>query len=670
MTNRFIKTYQRMNGPLQDYYYAQELKKLPKIEYKVNVYFSGVMKDYMQSVYNTELSGKKITNPMDVSELAKDTLSYPTHVVQMYSDLPKIPSEGEINDFWFIIETKKIYSWIPSKNLWADMTSDGIEIFKIVYIGDDKSQIGTKDIELNFEDYGIKGDGGSYFIYYLSSDVPLRTNSIYKVLDTKNSTLLNINKTFVYGNEFEHLSNWSDVEERVNQIYNLIKDDIPSSISEDEVTVYVMYSILTGFFGSVDVINNEGNLNQKFKILAENNKYIIDISFKQTENNVETTLLELYKEFDSVEELGKYILSDDYKLVVEGEADLAQASREFLKQCNITPKYSNESLPDLQNEPINAVMSSEYSQKVFNFYFYTGKEFIQGGGGSDTSKEIIEKDVNLNTEKFTTALTIDEFNKLKNNEAIIKITITYFDVIPLDLYGDNPSVINGISIGGNCDVLVYAIPNPLIDTPAVYILSIQSNTLDSFSIKIIEVNEPVLGNSPTTTYSAISTYPLLGFSSGEADILQLHMSNGIYIGKFTYDSTGSSYVFYEGSDSKHAYFVSKLTGIIGLENDDKNYASFEIVLKLNEKNPNSSAIIDKYYSCIIHISSITSNASEGTFTIYDTTTNKITYVILRIHANSYASPMFEMDYLKAFQDGVEITSNFVSKISEIYLNLL
>lgn len=28
MTNRFIKTYQRMNGPLQDYYYAQELKKI------------------------------------------------------------------------------------------------------------------------------------------------------------------------------------------------------------------------------------------------------------------------------------------------------------------------------------------------------------------------------------------------------------------------------------------------------------------------------------------------------------------------------------------------------------------------------------------------------------------------------------------------------------------
>lgn len=440
MTNRFIKTYQRMNGPLQDYYYAQELKKLPKIEYKVNVYFSGVMKDYTQALYNTELSGKKITNPMDLSELTKDTLSYPTHVVQMYSDLPKIPSEGEINDFWFVIETKKIYSWIPSENLWADMTDDAVNIFKIVYIGDDKSQIGTKDIELNFEDYGIKGDGGLYFIYYLSSDVPLRTNSIYKVLDTKNSTLLNINKTFVYGNEFEHLSNWSDVEERVNQIYNLIKDDVPSTISEDEVTVYVMYSILTGFFGSVDVINNEGNLNQKFKILAENNKYIIDISFKQTENDVETTFLELYKEFDSVDELGKYILSDDYKLVVEGEADLAQGSREFLKQCNITPKYSNESLPDLQNEPINAVMNSDYSQKVFNFYFYTGKEFIQGDGGSNTSKETIVKEVteeSINNFEntggdliFKTPLTEEEFNKLKNYEANL---IIKYETVSLNL---------------------------------------------------------------------------------------------------------------------------------------------------------------------------------------------------------------------------------------------
>lgn len=430
MTNRFIKTYQRMNGPLQDYYYAQELKKLPKIEYKVNVYFSGVMNDYMQAMYSSmqvEFPERKFTNPMDISKLTKDTLDYPTHVVRMYSDLPKAPEEGEIYDFWFVIETKKIYSWIPTSKSWVDQTDTGVEMFKIVYIGDDKSQIGTKDIELTFEDFGIKGDGGSYFIYYLSSDIPLRTNSIYKVLDTKNSTLLNINKTFVYGNEFEHLSNFSDVEERVNQIYNLIKDDVPSSISGDEATIYVMYSILTGFFGSVDVINNEGNLTQKFKILAENNKYIIDISFKQTEGDTETTIFELYKEFDSVEELGKYILSNDYKVVVEGEADLAQRSRGFLKQCNITPKYSNESLPDLQKEPINAVMNSDYSQKVFNFYFYTGKEFIQGDGGSGDSKETIVKEVteeSISNFKntggdliFKTPLTEEEFNKLKNYEA-------------------------------------------------------------------------------------------------------------------------------------------------------------------------------------------------------------------------------------------------------------
>lgn len=309
---------------------------------------------------------------------------------------------------------------------------------------------------------------------------------------------------------------------------------------------------------------------------------------------------------------------------------------------------------------------AELNLKTINNQSIVGTGDITVEGGA----EVIEKGINLNTNKFTTALTTDEFNKLKNNEAIIKITTTYLDVIPLVLYGDNPSVINGTAIGSDYDLLVYAIPSPLIDDPVVYILSIQSNTLDSFSIKTIQVNEPVLGKSSTNTYSAISAYPLLGFSSSEADIFQLHMSNSIYIGKFTYDSTGSSYVFYEGNDSKHTYFVSKLTDIIGLENDNKNFASFEIVLKLNEKNPNSSAIIDKYYSCIIHISSITSNASEGTFTIYDTATNKITYVILRICANSSASPMFEMDYLKAYQDGVEITSTFASKISCIYLNLL
>lgn len=309
---------------------------------------------------------------------------------------------------------------------------------------------------------------------------------------------------------------------------------------------------------------------------------------------------------------------------------------------------------------------AELNLKTINNQSIVGTGDITVEGGA----EVIEKGINLSTNKFTTVLTAEEFNKLKNNEAVIKITTTYLDIIPLVLYGSNPSVINGTAIGSDYDMLVYAITSPLTDDPAVYILSIQSNTLDSFSIKTIQVNEPVLGNSSTNTYSAISAYPLLGFSSSEADILQLHMSNSIYIGKFTYDSSGSSYVFYEGNDSKHTYFVSKLTGIIGLENDVKNFASFEIVLKLNEKNPNSSAIVDKYYSCIIHISSITSNASEGTFTIYDTATNKITYVILRIYVRSNSSPMFEIDYLKAYQDGAEITSTFVSKISCIYLHLL
>ena len=70
----------------------------------------------MQAVYNTELSGKKITNPMDISELTEDMLGLPTRVVRMYSDLPKTPSEEEARGFWFVIETKKYMSGIKNRN--------------------------------------------------------------------------------------------------------------------------------------------------------------------------------------------------------------------------------------------------------------------------------------------------------------------------------------------------------------------------------------------------------------------------------------------------------------------------------------------------------------------------------------------------------------------------
>lgn len=307
---------------------------------------------------------------------------------------------------------------------------------------------------------------------------------------------------------------------------------------------------------------------------------------------------------------------------------------------------------------------AELNLKTINSQSIVGTGNITVEGGA----EVIEKGINLNTNKFTTALTADEFNKLKNNEAVIKITTTYLDIIPLVLYGSNPSVIDGTTIGSDYDMLVYAIPSPLTDNPAVYIVTIQSDTLDSFTLKTIQVNEPVLGN--TGAYDAISTNPLLGFSSSEADQLQLHMSKSMYIGKITPINNYTGYTWDAGTDNNHLTFVSELANILNLENDDKNFATFEAILKLNENNPNSSAIVKKYYSCILHIASNTSNSSEGIFTIYDTATNKVTYVILRIYASSTTSQTFEVDYLKAYQDGAEITSTFASKIEAIYLNLL
>lgn len=309
---------------------------------------------------------------------------------------------------------------------------------------------------------------------------------------------------------------------------------------------------------------------------------------------------------------------------------------------------------------------AELNLKTINNQSIVGTGDITVEGGA----EVIEKGINLNTNKFTTALTADEFNKLKNNEAVIKITTSYLDVIQLDLYGGNPSILNGTVAGGDYDLLVYAIPSHLIDNPAVYILSIQSNTLDSFALKTVSAYEPVLSNSPTSTYEAISANPLLGFPSEEADIPQLHMSKSMYIGKITPTNDYTGYTWNAGTDNKHLTFVNELAEILNLESDATNFNTFEAVLKLNENNPNASAIVKKYYSCILHISSNTSNSSEGTFTIYDTATNKITYVILRIYAYPNASNTFVIDYLKAYQDGEEITSTFASKIEAIYLNLL
>lgn len=269
------------------------------------------------------------------------------------------------------------------------------------------------------------------------------------------------------------------------------------------------------------------------------------------------------------------------------------------------------------------------------------------------------------------ALTADEFNKLADNQATLKLTYMFYGMIPVIVNLANPVKVDS----GDVVSIMYT-KGIVLESPSVWIPTIVSTDLTRINLAS-KVNDstPVCADTTSVSYEAISDYPLLGFVENVADQAVLAIPKSYEIGEciYNYNNSGAwSFFSASGTGAISSGYLNKWITHVNLYTQDVSATTLEAILMLKDGED-----AYKRYSTIVHIggtnttSSTGSLGSEGLFTVYDTTTHKPIYITFNVSADAATSSVpIAIENFKAYQDGTDITSTFLTKVYGIKLFLL
>lgn len=289
---------------------------------------------------------------------------------------------------------------------------------------------------------------------------------------------------------------------------------------------------------------------------------------------------------------------------------------------------------------------------------------------SPSGTEVIEKVANQDG-TFTVALTADEFNKLADNQATLKLTYMFYGMLPVIVNLANPVKFDS----GDTVSIIYT-KSIVLEAPSVWIPTIVSTDLTRINLSS-QVNDstPVCSDTTNISYARISDNPLLGFVEEVADQATLAIPKSFEIGECIYNYNNSGTWNFSGAiglGAPSSDYLNKWIEHVNLYTLDINATTLEAILMLKDGED-----AYKRYSTIVHIggtnsvSSTGSLGSEGLFTVYDTTTHKPIYITFNVNADTPTSSVkIIIENFKAYQDGADITSTFLTKVYGIKLFLL
>lgn len=343
-----------------------------------------------------------------------------------------------------------------------------------------------------------------------------------------------------------------------------------------------------------------------------------------------------------------------------------------LKWVNRNAKVSGITVADNTAAIKNTVGDSlaTFSLKTVNgnSLFGSGDIAVSGGGSGGGGVEVIEKTANRDG-TLTAPLTADEFNKLAANTAILKLTYMMYSFLPVIVNLANPV---SATVENNT-TLAYTVGVPLA-LNVVLLPTITSTDLTKIDLSIqIKDNTPITAAGNDDKYTSISDYPLLGFVENVADQAVLAIPKSFLIGSCLYSNGTWNWDSPSVGIVSDKYINSWLTHI-DLHTTDTNATTLEAILLIKTESTLPGVEAYKRYSTIVHIggtnaeSSIGKLGSEGLFTVYDTTTHKPTYIIFEVSGN--ATNRLQIPTFKAYQDGADITTTFLTKVYGIKFYLL
>lgn len=352
----------------------------------------------------------------------------------------------------------------------------------------------------------------------------------------------------------------------------------------------------------------------------------------------------------------------------EDDADAAT-----LKWVNVNTKVDNITIADntakINNGKGDTLGSFSLKTVNGNSLFGSGDIAVSGGGSGGGGVEVIEKTANQDG-TFTTPLTADEFNKLAANTAILKLTYMMYDFLPVIVNLANPV---SATVGSNT-TLAYTVGIPLA-LNVVLLPTITSTDLTKIDLSIqIKDSTPITTNGNDDKYNSISDYPLLGFVEDVADVPQLAIPKSFLIGSCLYSNGTWNWDSPSGNGIVSTKYLDSWLTHINLYTTDINATTLEAILLIKTESILPGVEAYKRYSTIVHIGGTNSESasgrlgSEGLFTIYDTTTHKPTYITFEVSGD--ATNRLQIPNFKAYQDGADITTTFLTKVYGIKFYLL
>ena len=492
-SNRFIKTYERMDGPLNNYTQIKEVKELPSLEYTGEVYFSGSLADFAMSFLNiTE-------NPVDAQKFGKAFLDAPQ--IFFVPTLNELPAEGIDGCGYVIIDEKLLYVYSAEQKQYQNVGEELSTQYGFV-IGTDKSIVGTMDIETS-----IGWDDGTIGVYLIVSEPEkVSTSTIYKKEIMTEGGAVNTN--YVFGEKIDMITveNTNSVIEKVNQI--LTSKGFDEEISQNITPLLLSYGLASV---NVDFIQN-GNNRMLFVNMYDNGKYI----FKNNVLSEQTEPIE--KEFNTIEELYNFI--NNLYSEISNKVPEFKEMIDSMTANNLEYKYTNEPLND-SNLFLNVVEGpiEPKGTGVYQYYIYNGKEYIELGGKGGATENIV-KEINL------TRLSInDAIQAMKNitftKEEAIKLSTTSNLVILTNIDDGNSiktQVVNSfynkeVMIGSDSVSIIFKDLYWLVFEEATLLLSIQEDTnntgiykLNAIIITSININTTFIQVSDWVADTTYSTY--------------------------------------------------------------------------------------------------------------------------------------------------------------------
>lgn len=416
-SNRFIKTYERMDGPLNNYTQIKEVKELPSLEYTGEVYISGSLTDVVMSFLNiTE-------NPVDAQKFGEAFLNAQIFFVPTRNELP---AEGIDGCGYVIIDEKLLYVYSAEQKQYENASEELSTEYGFV-IGTDKSIVGTMDIErtLGWED----GTIGVYLI--VSEPEKVSTSTIYKkeIMTEAGS----VNTNYVFGEDIGMFT-----AENLVEFQPKFQEILKSKGFDNEliINLFLLASSFGLMSGNVDIIDNS---DRTLSInMYDNGKYI----FK---NNFISQILQqnepIEDEFNTIDKLYNFI--NNLLIEASNKDEELKQTIDSMTANNLECKYTNEPLND-SNLFLNVVEGpiEPKGTGVYQYYIYNGKEYIELGGKSGATENIV-KEINLTTFEIADAIQQMKTITFTKEEAIkLSTTSNLIILANLNYDGGKAQVVN------------------------------------------------------------------------------------------------------------------------------------------------------------------------------------------------------------------------------------